>query len=236
MSEFQLIKPETVNKLATVSAVLTQYEIMSEQGNLAKAMATGAAIYHLQKIFDDEAFKVPIMNLCGNVLGFKTDRPNKSQPAYEWPVIRDNVIRALMLGLNTTGNQFNIIAGQTYVTSEGTEAILKKSGVKFTTTEGLPIDEKNGYHRVPVTLEWSGNVKELSFLVKGAGEHTTVDALQGKARSKAKKWLLRHVSNNPIEFDDEVNPAVETTAKELFCQPDELKPCAAEPTELFPTK
>lgn len=210
MSEFQLIKPETASKLSTLEQVVDSYKALAEQGQFSKAIATGAAIVHLQSQMDDPAIKAALMPLCGNILGFKADKQ------YDWPVIRDNIIRARLLGLNICGNEFNIIAGNTYVTSEGTEVLLRNNGVNFTTTEGIPVEGKNGLWEVAVIVEWGGNKKDLKFLIKGAGQYTTVDALQGKARSKAKKWLLRHVVNNSIEFDDDV---IETTATHIETKP-----------------
>ena len=219
MSEFQLIKPETTTKLATMEAVVNQFQAMAAKGQFEKAIATGAAIVHLQKQMDDPAIQAAITPLCGNILGFKADKQ------YEWPVIRDNIIRARLLGLNLTGNEFNIIAGNTYVTSEGTEALLRSAGVNFSITEEIPVEGKNGLWNVTVTIEWGGsNKKQLTFAIKGAGQYTTSDALQGKARSKAKKWLLRHVSNNAIEFDDEVESAIHVTPKPLFPEKKDEKP------------
>lgn len=57
-------------------------------------------------------------------LGFKTDK----EGGYPDHVLRDCVIMAMLDSLGFSGNQFNIIAGQYYVTKEGWSELLEQMG------------------------------------------------------------------------------------------------------------
>jgi len=89
-------------------ATTVQREIMESEGfERSLAIATGLVAIH--DAFTDDTVAV-LMSLKGTDIGFKTDKE------YSAEVIKGAAIRALMHGAYLHGNEFNVIAGQCYLT------------------------------------------------------------------------------------------------------------------------
>jgi hypothetical protein len=63
------------------------------------------------------------MALQGSNLGFKTDKDKTG--GYSEAEVKTCLIDAVLLGLQPTGNEFNIIASQMYPTGVGFGALIK---------------------------------------------------------------------------------------------------------------
>jgi len=95
-----------------VSSVLTKVQLQGFE----RAYATSNAIKELKTLLNAD-YMSPIMELQGNKLGFKTDK-DKSD-GYPIEVVKNCLIKAVLMGVQPYGNMFNIIAGNTYLTKEG---------------------------------------------------------------------------------------------------------------------
>jgi len=153
------------------------------------------------------------MALQGTKLGFKTDRDlNKDGSkgaGYPISVVKDCLIEAVFLGLQPTGNEFNILGGNVYPTKEGCRKLLINMGVKFDVTpEITKMTQDKTSAVVTSTIEWFENGKQnkqtVSFPLK-MNAYTSVDALIGKGKRKSYAWLLEKLTGNEFvdgEVDD----------------------------------
>lgn len=206
--------------------------VMSVIGNKAlqgfqKAHVVSQAIMELKQLLTDEYMK-PIMALQGNRLGFKTDKDKSG--GYPMETVRNCLIEAVLMGMQPTGNQFNIIAGNTYATKEGCGYMLDNiEGLSYTLICSLPrINPTNTSAAVDVTLNWTYNGKTNKKTVPiplKMDNYTSVDALIGKATRKGRAWLLSNVMGveitdgeisdttiikpQPIEIDHELDRATQ---------------------------
>src|SRR5215204_5340477 len=88
-----------------------------------KAYLIANAIAELKSLLTPEYMK-PIMQMQGNKLGFKTDKDKDG--GYPEAIVKNCLIEAVLMGVQPFGNQFNIIANNTYITKEGYGYLLSK--------------------------------------------------------------------------------------------------------------
>ncbi|MVX36969.1 hypothetical protein [Myroides sp. LoEW2-1] len=200
----QLVAAETIN--SQVLAVLSD-----KSQNFTNAFAMANAITVIRNVLTPDVMQ-PIMSLAGSKLGFRTDRdkPSKGQMPNPYPLetVKDCLIDAVLLGLNPTGNQFNIIASNMYVTKEGFTFLLKKvKGLKYSIiypSVNFSNDKQTALVVCNITYQ-VGEEKEvkqvLEFTVK-AGNYATSDSCIGKAERKAKCWLYNHVAGTDLTDGD----------------------------------
>ena len=186
------IDTQTIQRLnEEVSSVLTSKQMQA----FDKAFAMAGAIQTLRELLTEEIMK-PIMSWQGSQLGFKSDKDKTG--GYPLDVVRDCLITAVLQGFMPTGNQFNIIAGNCYITKEGFEYRLPLvQGLVYSVTHELPRiqGEKAG---VVMNIEWSMNgeptrKKSIDFPIK-VNAYSSADAVIGKGKRKAYAWLYSHVT------------------------------------------
>lgn len=192
-----------------------------------KAHIVASAVLELKELLTPEYMK-PIMALQGNKLGFRTDKDKTG--GYDITVVKNCLIEAVLIGLQPTGNQFNIIAGNMYPTKEGCGYLLNNfAGLQYDIVCGLPRinADKNGA-AVDVTIKWSlkGIEKEkvIPIPIK-MDAYTSVDAIIGKATRKGRAWLLSTISGVEItdgEVEDANAKVVSTTIKDVVSERIEL--------------
>jgi hypothetical protein len=241
---------QTDNKFLTVSKVIdTEISTVlnSNVNGFQKAFVMSSAIDIIKAQLSDEYMK-PIMALQGSSLGFKTDQDTvkvkvnnkwetKKGEGYPMEIVRECLIEAIFLGLEVTGNQFNIIGGNTYPTREGFGALLDKmpnlkKNFEYKNIQ-QPAGQKVAYVTVNITWQIEGESAKkqtIEFPIK-SNEYTSYDALIGKAERKAKRWLFNTIKGTDIS-DGDVNdiPHVEVVdendklkkIKELFESKKEL--------------
>lgn len=225
---------KTENKFLSVSKIIdTEIStvLASNVNGFQKAFVMSSAIDIIKEQLSDEYMK-PIMALQGSSLGFKTDMDTiKKQvnnkwvtekgPGYPMEIVRECLIEAIFLGLEVTGNQFNIIGGNMYPTREGFGASLDKmKGLKKNfeyKNIQQPAGQKVAYVTVNITWQFEGDVakkQSIEFPIK-SNDYTSYDALIGKAERKAKRWLYNTIKGTDIS-DGDVNdiPHVDISNKE----------------------
>lgn len=188
-----------VRKLAdNVAAVLGNHAL----AGFEKAYVVANAIGQLKELLTPE-YMAPIMKLQGSQLGFLTDNTN----GYSEGTVKDCVIDAVLMGLEVTGNQFNIIKGKMYPAKNGYGALLNKvPGLNYQITFAVPrINAEKSSSAVMGKTVWSFNggekqTSEMEYAISGAGGFLTPDAAIGKATRKARKWLYETVTG--IETSD----------------------------------
>jgi len=246
---------KTENKFLSVSKVIDaeiSTVLASNVQGFQKAFVTSSAIEVIKTQLSDEYMK-PIMSLQGTSLGFKTDMDTvKKQiggkwvtekgPGYPMEIVKECLIEATFLGLEVTGNQFNIIGGNMYPTREGFGALLDKmKGLKKNfeyKNIQQPAGQKVAYITVNITWQLEGETAKkqtIEFPIK-SNEYTSYDALIGKAERKAKRWLFNTIKGTDIS-DGDVNdiPHVDLTNKE-DSKLDEISSLVNEYKEHIPTE
>lgn len=175
---------------ASVSNVLGATTVSGFQ----KAYMYADAIKELKSLLTAE-YMVPIMQLQGNKLGFKSDK------TYPEDVVKNCLIEAVLFGLQPCGNQFNIIAGNMYATKEGVGYLLSKiNGLQYDIVPELP-RIKDASSAIVMNVEWTLNgttrTKKLDIPVK-VNQYMGTDAIIGKAIRKARKWLYDTITGQEI--------------------------------------
>ncbi|KZE77516.1 hypothetical protein AV926_14180 [Myroides marinus] len=201
------------NQLAAAEAINTQVlAVLSDKSqNFTNAFAMANAITIIRNVLTPEVMQ-PILSLAGSKLGFRTDRdkPSKGQMPNPYPleIVKDCLIDATLLGLNPTGNQFNIIAGNMYVTKEGFTYLLKKiKNMQYSIIyDDVTYSQNRSTAIVTCTLNYKLNDQKpieqlLKFTVK-AGNYATDDSCIGKAERKAKCWLYNHIEGTDLTDGD----------------------------------
>jgi hypothetical protein len=179
-----------------VSSVITQTHLQGFE----RAYATATAIQRLQELLTPEYLK-PIMALQGNRLGVKTDKDKTG--GYPADVFKNCLIEAVLMGLQPYGNEFNIIAGNTYATKEGVGRLLATwRGLKYSLICGVPKPAPDGKSAVvEVTIKWTINQESKEETIPISikmDAYTSVDAMIGKATRKGRAWLLSAISGIEI--------------------------------------
>lgn len=210
----------TVNPLTEIGVKLNEC-VLSVIGKeklqgFERAFLMAEAMGKLKELLTPE-YMAPIMLLQGSRLGFKTDKDTKG--GYEMSVVKHCLIEAVLMGLEVTGNQFNIISGNTYATKEGCGALLAKfTGLKYSIVPTLPrIDTAKGSAAVIMKIEWTLNgdthTKEIDIPIRvNAGMGS--DAVMGKATRKARYWLYSHITGTEIgegEVEDGTATVMQST-------------------------
>jgi hypothetical protein len=169
-----------------------------------KAYIVASAASELKKLLTPEYMK-PIMELQGNRLGFKTDKDTNG--GYKEDVVKNCLIEAVLMGVQPFGNQFNIIAGNSYITKEGFGYLLSKiPGLYYEIIPSLPrINQNNSGAAIVMKIKWTLNgtskEQELDIPVK-MNQYMGTDAVIGKATRKARAWLYNTITGSETPEGD----------------------------------
>lgn len=153
-----------------------------------KAYMIAEAVGKLKELLTPEYMK-PIMYLQNTKLGFRTDK----EAGYSEQQVRECLIEAVLYGVQPFGNQFNIIAGNSYITKEGYgHLLLNYPGLDYKIVPALP-RIKDTSAALVMRIEWSLNggqweKEEIDFAIR-VNKMMGADAVIGKATRKARKWL-----------------------------------------------
>jgi hypothetical protein len=196
------IQPNVLEQLnETVSSIITAKDIEGFQ----KAYAIAEATAKLKQSLTVDYMK-PIMQLQGNRLGFKTDLDHEAK-AYPENVVRNCLIEAVLTGVQPFGNQFNIIAGNCYITKEGFGHLLAKfPGLQYEIIPQLPrIKEDKSSAAIVMRITWTltgkTETREIDFPIR-MNARMGVDAVIGKATRKARAWLYNNLTGMEIGDGD----------------------------------
>jgi hypothetical protein len=147
--------------------------------------------------------------LMNTPLGFRTDRGrNPGDKTYDDATVKDILIQAMVRGLRVTGNEFNIIAGNLYITKEGYKRLIKDFpgltdlhvdiGTPKAHGEGAIVPCKATWklRGISQSMDCTG---DYAIAVKGAG----VDLLVGKAESKMLRRIYARLAGSDLATPEE---------------------------------
>lgn len=163
-----------------------QFELMAITAN---------AVSELKKRLPDEMVQ-QLKKLENTKLGFRTDK----EQGYDSSTIRDCMIEAVLRGVKPIGNEFNIIAGNFYLTKEGFTGLMNREQrlTELKLNLGVPKFENNravvGY---TTSWKWDGQSDSMEGEVpiklnKGMGD----DAVLGKAERKVRARIWAQATGN----------------------------------------
>lgn len=183
------------------STVISVISANGMQG-FEKAYLIADATAKLRESLTPEYMK-PIMQLQGNKLGFKTDKDDEG--GYPMATVKNCLIEAVLTGVQPFGNQFNIIAGNCYITKEGFGYLLANyPGLEYEIIPSLPrINSERTSAAIVMKIDYTycgkNKLREIDFPIrmnKGMG----TDAVIGKATRKARAWVFHSLTG--IEVGD----------------------------------
>jgi hypothetical protein len=196
------IKADVLQQLnTTVSTILTEKDLNGFQ----KAYAIAEATAKLKTALTPDYMK-PIMQLQGHRLGFKTDLDHENK-FYPESVVKNCLIEAVLTGVECFGNQFNIIAGNCYITKEGFGHLLAKfPGLQYEIIPQLPrIKEDKSSAAIVMKITWTlagkTETRDIDFPIR-MNARMGVDAVIGKATRKARAWLFNNITGMEIGDGD----------------------------------
>ena len=166
----------------------------------------------------------PIMALQNTKIGFKCDKN------YDAETVKNALIEATLRGVRPVGNEFNIIAGQCYITKEGFGRLLREiPGLKFSITPDVPKMKSEREAEATVTIEWRYNgeseKRQMTFAIR-VNSGMGADAIIGKATRKARAWLYNYLTDMELGDGD----ADDAERKPIIINPGKFDaPNAAEP-------
>lgn len=193
-----------------------------EVGQLEKTLLQARAIAALEEAITP-AMMVDMMKLMNSPLGFKTDKKPPGELYHESTVKRCLIV-AMLYGAKVTGNEFNIIASNCYLTKEFTRpAILRWKGLRrFEITIGAPMKhgEKTSACDAIATWELDGEIHELrcvktpemdARVVVNSHATSSPDEIRGKVEAKLFQRVLGRLTGLNIEaaFGPQVDDPVD---------------------------
>lgn len=238
--EGKLIAADKLKQLEELAASQANMLAHPNKGSIfSPAFQTAEAIGLMREMITPEVMK-PIMALQGIRLGFRTDKDKESDrdgnKGYPVAVVRDCLIEAVLVGARPSGNEFNIIAGNMYLTREFfTRQLREWPGLTDLVFEYSP--PVNGPYGAMVECKatWSIDGKrdemwcrktEISDnrICVRVNAGMGADAIFGKAdrKLKAKIWQKLTGSETTVDgdVDDDVGNAKAITSKTLEIPPE----------------
>ena len=231
-------------------------EALAEAGAYKRTFLMAAGINALRRTITDKMVD-ELMNLQGTSLGFKTDKDTSG--GYSRDVVKECAIEVVLRGGYWVGNEFNIIAGGSYLTKNFfARKVREFPGLTdLRLCPGVPVAFGDKTCLVPYVATWLLNGKpdsverKLTKIASGdLDERISVrvnsmmgpDAVLGKAERKILAAVYKRLTGSDAS-DGEAEEAYETRspAKSLDALADKLEgvperiaaPEVAKPTATF---
>lgn len=189
------MKNEITKKLDSAIATGLSAKVLT---GFEKALTIAGATTELQNLLTPAVLK-NVVSLAGTKLGFKTDRKPDSQ--YSVEVIKDCLIEAVLTGVQPVGNQFNIIAGNCYVTKEGFGYLLGKiEDFNYKIIPDIPkVSGSSAVIKMNISWTYKGkkDKEAIEFPIK-TNSYMGPDAIIGKATRKARAWLYSYITGSEL--------------------------------------
>lgn len=214
----ELISPQQMQGITkldeTSRSIAVSIRTAESEGNeMTKGLIMARGMKMLREMLTP-AVMADVMELQGLHIGFRTDRDKNG--GYKSDEIRDVLIQALIRGLYPTGNEFNIIAGNLYVTKEGFSRLLSELPglTELQTNVGVPQKTSDDGALVPCRASWRMHGKSQELVCEKleyadyripvrVNAAMNIDAVIGKAESKLLRRVYKQVTGSEVGVDDE---------------------------------
>jgi hypothetical protein len=178
---------------------------------------TAKAFGEMKRLLSDDIVK-GFKHLENSKLGFKTDK----KQGYPIDVVRSCLIEAHLNGVKITGNEFNIIAEQMYITKEGFTGKMQRDR-RFSEVRlniGVPrTDQANKRSIVACSATWkyNGTDDEIQCEIPVIwNSYLSDDAVIGKAERKLRARIWNQATGDILsdgDADGAINEVVLAQAK-----------------------
>lgn len=191
--------------------------LMSKSTGFEYSLQKATVVQAIQDMLTTEVMK-PIMAMCGKPYGFRTDKDAKGEK-YKEEIVRDCLIQATLLGVEPTGNQFNIIGGNCYITKDGLANKLKKLGIytKLTASVSRKIEvDGRAVWVKPIIMEYEKDgkiIKETKDFIYAKYDSTSEAAAEGMAKRDAYDYILGEVTGIKCPVGDVEDKPIDITSK-----------------------
>jgi hypothetical protein len=188
-------------KLSMIARQSSRELIEYRDDPILQSVVLATAISELREALTP-AIMSDFLKLANTPLGFRTDRgPGSASNKEHYPdaIVKDCLIQAMVRGVRPNGNEFNIIAGQCYVTKDGFRRLLRDfpGFSDFKIDLGVPKASGDGAI-VHCSATWRiGGIPdsiECDIPVKGTG----CDLLLGKAESKLYRRIYSRLTGSDL--------------------------------------
>lgn len=210
----------TIQEIEDITANF-QISLTSSKTKFERDLLVANGIAQLEEVITEEVMK-PILYLKNNKLGFLTDEESRGK-AYTFNQVKRCWIEATLRGLSSTGNQWNIIAGNVYVTKEGFTGLLQDlpGFTDFTFNPGVPKwDNDVKQHVMDFSAKWK--MKGIEQTLEGkipiiCNQKSKIDALMGKGERKIKYRVHTIATGSQTSDVDELDQSeLKQTAKKTI--------------------
>lgn len=207
--EFDLIQntsPEFLDVLRRADVMIHSCspEELEARSIVERAIVMANTVGALRKILGDDFMRDIIYPLMDTPIGFRTDKKG-----YDLIAVRECVIVALLRGANIVGNEFNIIAGNTYFTREFfSRKLAEHKGLTDLRIDLSVPSMRNGGAIVGAKASWmiSGTKQEMACdLPVKVNSGMGSDAILGKADRKIKYRIYCRITGTNFTTDGEVD-------------------------------
>lgn len=168
---------------------------LGENNRFQLALLTAQAMSEISNALTPELMQ-PMLSLQGSKIGFRTDKQ------YNADTIRTALIEAIMIGVYPVNNEFNVIAGNCYVTKEGLTRLLRQYPGLTSLRINLGVPKMlSGGAIVECSAEWKIKGQpdsiecEIPIKVNNA---MGADAILGKAERKLKARIYAQITGSEI--------------------------------------
>lgn len=224
----QLTIKERTSKLDAITASYkAQLAETTENDRFQRALITAEAMNALSEALTPEIL-TPILNLQGSRLGFRTDKDKSG--GYDVATIKTAIMEAILIGVHPIGNEFNVIAGNCYVTKEGLTRLLRnyRGLTELRLKLGVP-RMAGGGAIVDCSATWKLNGQpdqiECEIPIK-VNNGMGADSILGKAERKLKSRIYAQLTGSDIG-DGEVEETARNVTPEV--KPAQQNTTAGEP-------
>lgn len=194
------------DRLSQIDKISSKYCALNLPRSVARANALADAMRQIKNLMNGEILE-NILYLQGSKLGYLTDKDKSG--GYPQDVVRDCVILAMLQGLSIVGNEFNIIAGETYITKAGMTRLVRElpglTDLKI--VDGRPEPANNGQGAfVPMKATWLLYGKPDSLEVAVPVRVNTgmgADAILGKATRKVLGRIHARITGSTQMLDED---------------------------------
>lgn len=225
------IQVELLTETIETALVACNLEAITNLPALTQTVQLARGLRDLRAALNEYVVTSIFIPLQGSKLGFRTDKDKDKDGGYDWVTVRDCLIEAMIRGARPVGNEFNIIAGNTYLTKEYFERKVESfPGITNLVHEpGVP-HMANGGALVPYRLSWqiNGRSEILSFdsvrsengevfdqrIPVKVNNGMGADAILGKARRKVLARAYERLTGIKAQDGDVIDTVGEFVEKQ----------------------
>jgi len=214
------IKTEIIDQIKSIQSTYAISNLV-DMDEVEKTMMIAQGIGALTRLLRENVEVVECLRyLQGMKLGYRVD----DKGPYDDTVIVNVYVEAMMRGLQPTGNQYNIIAGNFYQTKEGFDHVISNlPGLTDWWIEWGDYKTDKSTAKVDFVATWI--YKEKPGTIKGwvpvrVNSGSIVDAIYGKAERKVMARALKLITKSSA-FDERdvsdmnLSPVYQADAKKL---------------------